>query len=192
MKHTLLFVIESALSVSAFAQAGPQESIALVPVGLMPTYVVDETSRTVEAVDYQHRSGASEVDLAGTALLPSADGKAKVHSKRGTIKVEADFGNLQCPTTFGAEYLITGIAGNRQRTTERNSNPDMPGMLRSERIISGISFRISINAESPSSATRTEYQSQSAPTTRTLESKAYHQQSAIFLLCRASSTSPKG
>jgi len=105
VKHTLLFVIGSALSVSAFAQAGPQQSIALVPTGSMPTYVVSETSRTVEAVDYQHRSGASEVDLAGTALLPSADGKAKVRSKRGTMEVEADFGDLQSPTTFGAEYL---------------------------------------------------------------------------------------
>jgi len=71
----------------------------------MPTYVVSETSRTVEAIDYQHRSGASEVDLAGTALLPSADGKAKVRSKRGTMEVEATFGNLQSPTTFGTEYL---------------------------------------------------------------------------------------
>ena len=105
MKHILLFVIGSALSVSAFAQAGPQDSIALVPIGSMPTYVVSETSRTVEAIDYQHRSGASEVDLAGTALLPSAEGKAKVRSKRGTMEVEADFGNLQSPTTFGAEYL---------------------------------------------------------------------------------------
>ena len=105
MKHTLLFVIGSVLSVSAFAQAGPQQSIALVPVGSTPTYVVSETSRTVEAVDYQHRGGASEVDLAGTALLPSADGKAKVHSKRGTMEVEANFGNLQSPTAFGAEYL---------------------------------------------------------------------------------------
>ena len=105
MNYTLLFVIGSALSVSAIAQAGPQQSIALVPAGSVPTYVVSETSRTVEAVDYQHRSGASEVDLAGTALLPSADGKAKVRSKRGTMEVEADFGNLQSPTTFGAEYL---------------------------------------------------------------------------------------
>ena len=105
MKHTLLFVIGSALSLSAFAQAGPQESIALVPIGSRPAYVVNETSRTVEAVDYQHRGGATDVDLAGTALLPSADGKAKVRSKRGTMEVEADFGNLQSPTTFGTEYL---------------------------------------------------------------------------------------
>ena len=45
------------------------------------------------------------MDFVGTALLPSADGKAKVRSKRGTMEVEAEFGNLQNPTTFGAEYL---------------------------------------------------------------------------------------
>jgi outer membrane protein OmpA-like peptidoglycan-associated protein len=43
--------------------------------------------------------------LAGTALLPGADGKVKVRSKRGTMEVEATFGNLQSPATFGAEYL---------------------------------------------------------------------------------------
>jgi outer membrane protein OmpA-like peptidoglycan-associated protein len=45
------------------------------------------------------------VDFAGTALLPSANGNAKVRSKRGTMEVEAEFGNLQNPTTFGNEYL---------------------------------------------------------------------------------------
>jgi len=105
VKHTLLFVIGSVLSLSAFAQASAQDSIALVPVGGMPAYSVNETSRTVDAIDYQHRGGATDVDLAGTALLPSADGKAKVRSKRGTMEVEATFGNLQNPTTFGAEYL---------------------------------------------------------------------------------------
>jgi outer membrane protein OmpA-like peptidoglycan-associated protein len=105
VKHTLLFVIGSVLSLSAFAQASAQDSIARVPVGAMPAYTVDETSRTVDAINYQHRGGATDVDLAGTALLPSADGKAKVRSKRGTMEVEATFGNLQSPTTFGTEYL---------------------------------------------------------------------------------------
>ena len=38
MKRTLLFVIGSALSVSAFAQTGPQQAIALVPLGSMPVF----------------------------------------------------------------------------------------------------------------------------------------------------------
>jgi outer membrane protein OmpA-like peptidoglycan-associated protein len=37
--------------------------------------------------------------------MPSADGNAKVRSKRGTMEVEAEFGNLQSPTSFGGEYL---------------------------------------------------------------------------------------
>jgi len=105
VKPTFLFVIVSALSLTAFGQSSPQQSIALVSAGSTPVYAEAETSRNVEAIDYQHRGGASEVDLAGTALLPSADGKAKVRTKRGTMEVEADFGNLLSPTTFGAEYL---------------------------------------------------------------------------------------
>jgi outer membrane protein OmpA-like peptidoglycan-associated protein len=105
VKYTFLFVIGSALSVSAFAHARSQETIALVPTGPAPILLVDETSRTVQAVNYEHRGGATKVDLAGTALMPSAEGNAKVRSKRGTMEVEAEFGNLQSPTTFGGEYL---------------------------------------------------------------------------------------
>jgi outer membrane protein OmpA-like peptidoglycan-associated protein len=63
------------------------------------------TSRTTEAVNYKHRSGATKVDFVGTDLMPSADGKAEVNSKRGAIEIEAEFGNLGKPTTFGTEYL---------------------------------------------------------------------------------------
>jgi outer membrane protein OmpA-like peptidoglycan-associated protein len=37
--------------------------------------------------------------------MPSANGEAKVNSRRGSIEIEAEFGNLQRPTTFGNEYL---------------------------------------------------------------------------------------
>jgi outer membrane protein OmpA-like peptidoglycan-associated protein len=79
--------------------------MAVETVGTTTTYRVIVVSRTVQAINYQHREGATDVDFAGTALLPSADGKAKVRSKRGTMEVEATFGNLQNPTTFGSEYL---------------------------------------------------------------------------------------
>ena len=105
MKRMLLFAMGSALSLSAFAQASQQATTVLEPEGPASTYRVIVVSRSVQAVNYRHRSGASDVDFAGTALLPSADGKAKVRSKRGTLEVEAEFGNLQSPTTFGAEYL---------------------------------------------------------------------------------------
>jgi outer membrane protein OmpA-like peptidoglycan-associated protein len=101
----LLLAIGSTLSLSAFAQAGSQATMVVEPSGHGSTYRVIEISRTVQAINYRHRSGATDVDLLGTALLPSADGKARVRSKRGTLEVEANFGNLQAPTTFGGEYL---------------------------------------------------------------------------------------
>ena len=102
MKRMFLFVVGSALSLSAIAQTN---SPAIVTVAPEPTFQMIVTSRTVEAVNYRHRSGATELALAGTSLLPSADGRVKVRSKRGTMEVEAEFGNLQTPTSFGAEYL---------------------------------------------------------------------------------------
>jgi outer membrane protein OmpA-like peptidoglycan-associated protein len=37
--------------------------------------------------------------------MPSANGQAKVESKKGYTEIEVEFGNLQRPTTFGNEYL---------------------------------------------------------------------------------------
>ena len=105
MKRMLLFAMGSALSLSAFAQANPPAKMVLESTGSASTYRVIVISRSVMAVNYQHRSGATSVDLTGTTLMSSADGKAKVRSKRGTMEVEAEFGNLQSPTTFGNEYL---------------------------------------------------------------------------------------
>ena len=102
MKSVLVFAMGSVFSLSAFAQANQP---TVVVVDTASAYRVVTISRSVQAVDYRHRGGASDVDFAGTTLLPSANGKAKVRSKRGTMEVEAEFGNLQNPTTFGAEYL---------------------------------------------------------------------------------------
>ena len=75
------------------------------PLAPTPTFRVNVVSRTVQAVNYQHRSGSTKLDFAGTDLMSSANGQAKVDSKRGSIEIEAEFGNLQKPTTFGSEYL---------------------------------------------------------------------------------------
>ena len=90
---------------SALAQANPGTAIVVEPAETSHVYQVTLISRSVQAVNYRHNGGATEVDFAGTALLPSADGKAKVRSRRGTLEVQASFGNLQRPTVFGAEYL---------------------------------------------------------------------------------------
>ena len=105
MKRTLLFVIGSALGLSAFAQANAQATSVVDSAGAASPYHAVEISRTVQAINYRDHSGATDVDLAGTALMSSADGRVKVRSKRGTMEVEAEFGNLQSPAIFGNEYL---------------------------------------------------------------------------------------
>jgi outer membrane protein OmpA-like peptidoglycan-associated protein len=94
-----------ALSANALAQTSSPTNTTLEPMAHTPTFRVVVTSRTTPAVNYKHRSGATKVDFAGTDLMPSAEGVAQVNSKRGAIEIEAEFGNLQTPTTFGNEYL---------------------------------------------------------------------------------------
>ena len=104
MKSKLLLVVGITLSLSAFAQTKSQ-SLTIEPASTTPTFRVTVISRSVQAVNYQHRSGSSKLDFAGTDLMPSANGVAEINSKRGSIAIEAEFGNLQKPTTFGNEYL---------------------------------------------------------------------------------------
>jgi outer membrane protein OmpA-like peptidoglycan-associated protein len=75
------------------------------PISPTPTFRVVVTSRSVQAVNYKHRSGASKLDFPGTDLMPSAHGQAKVESKKGYIEIEVEFANLEKPTSFGDEYL---------------------------------------------------------------------------------------
>lgn len=105
MRSIVLLAIGSTLSLNAFAQINSQTTIVTEPMGPASTFRVVVTSGTVNAINYRHKDGVTDVDLAGTALMSSAEGKAKVRSKRGTMEVEAYFGNLDSPRTFGNEYL---------------------------------------------------------------------------------------
>ncbi len=105
MKVKFIVPIGIALSVSAFAQSNRPTTIAVDPTSPTPIFRVTVVSRNVQAVNYEHRSGASKLDFAGTDLMPLANGVAKVNSRRGSIEVDAEFGDLQVPTTFGNEYL---------------------------------------------------------------------------------------
>src|ERR1700675_2061879 len=90
---------------SAFAQTNSQTTMTIEPMAHTPTFRVTVVSRSVQAVNYKHRSGSTKLDFEGTDLMGSADGKAEVNSKRGSIEIEAEFGNLRKPTAFGNEYL---------------------------------------------------------------------------------------
>jgi outer membrane protein OmpA-like peptidoglycan-associated protein len=105
LKIKLLFAIGIALSGSAFGQNNSPTTMAVEPMDHTPTFRVVVTTRTTPAVNYKHRSGATKVDFTGTSLMPSAEGRAEVNSKRGAIEIEAEFGKLEKPTTLGGEYL---------------------------------------------------------------------------------------
>jgi outer membrane protein OmpA-like peptidoglycan-associated protein len=105
VKRTLLLAAAVALSLPAAAQTNSQTTGDVEHMKTTPIFRVTVISRSVQAVNYEHRSGSSKLDFAGTNLMPTANGEAKVNSKRGSIEIEAEFGNLQRPTTFGNEYL---------------------------------------------------------------------------------------
>ena len=104
MKTEMLLTAVIALSMAASAQ-NTQQTIIVEPMAHTPLFRVNVTSRSVRAVNYKHRSGSTKVDFAGTDLMPGANGEAKVESERGSIKIHAEFGNLDRPTSFGNEYL---------------------------------------------------------------------------------------
>ena len=105
MKIKLLLTLTIVLSLAALAQTNSQTTMTVEPVAPTPTFRVTVVSRSVQAVNYKDRGGATKLDFAGTDLMPSANGQAKVESKKGYIEIEVEFGNLQKPTTFGNEYL---------------------------------------------------------------------------------------
>ena len=104
MKTKLLLAAGIILSLSALAQTNSQP-LVIEPMEHTPTFRVTVVSRSVQAINYKHRGGATKIDFAGTSLMPLANGQAKVESKKGYIEIEVEFGNLQSPTTFGNEYL---------------------------------------------------------------------------------------
>jgi outer membrane protein OmpA-like peptidoglycan-associated protein len=102
MNTKLLLAAGLTLSLSAFAQSNSQ---VVEPMEHTPTFRVTVVSRSIQAVNYKHRGGATKMDFAGTDLMPQARGEAKVESKKGYIEIEVEFANLEKPTTFGNEYL---------------------------------------------------------------------------------------
>jgi outer membrane protein OmpA-like peptidoglycan-associated protein len=73
--------------------------------GTVPIYRVTVVARTMKAINYNHRSGSTEIGFRGTSLMPLARGEAKVESKQGVIKIDANMQKLEPATKFGREYL---------------------------------------------------------------------------------------
>jgi hypothetical protein len=73
--------------------------------GSVPIYRVTVVARTMKAINYNHRSGSTRIGFRGTALMPQALGDARVESKQGVIKINAEMQKLDPATKFGPEYL---------------------------------------------------------------------------------------
>ena len=94
------------LSAQSLQAANPtQEWVQSQPSASIPIYRVIVIERTMKAINYQHRNGATMIGFSGTSLLPDAHGEAKVESKKGYIEIEVEFDKLQPATKYGAEYL---------------------------------------------------------------------------------------
>jgi len=115
MKFTSLImtVCGLALGPAVLAQA-PQapnptqhtvETGVSTPGASLPIYRITVVARTTKAINYHHRSGSTRIGFRGTALMPEARGEAKVESKQGVIKIDAEMEKLGPATQFGHEYL---------------------------------------------------------------------------------------
>jgi outer membrane protein OmpA-like peptidoglycan-associated protein len=91
------------------AYGAPQEQQQGVVVGRdangQLTYKVTVVEHTTRAINYQHRSGSTEVDFRGTDLMPEARGEANVNSKQGRIEIKVRVEKMNSPTQYGPEYL---------------------------------------------------------------------------------------
>src|ERR1700730_4867850 len=81
------------------------ENAARMTAGAMPIYRVTVVARTTKAINYHHGSVSTNIDFRGTALMPEARGQARVESKQGVIKIDAQMEKMQPATNYGPEYL---------------------------------------------------------------------------------------
>lgn len=70
-----------------------------------PVFRVSVVGRTIQAVNYRPRNGATEVDMVGTPLLPNGKGTIKLEGEQGYIEIDARFSRLEAPAKYGPEYL---------------------------------------------------------------------------------------
>ncbi len=86
-------------------QSQPQAAAQSQEQSTSPLYRVTVVARTTKAINYRHISGATLIDFRGTVLLPLGRGHAKVESKRGAVRVQAQFDKLEPANRLGPEFL---------------------------------------------------------------------------------------
>jgi len=61
--------------------------------------------RTTKAINYRHMSGPTQIDFRGTVLQSQARGEARVESRRGAVRIQAQFEKLEPASRFGSGFL---------------------------------------------------------------------------------------
>jgi outer membrane protein OmpA-like peptidoglycan-associated protein len=115
LKHAPLALAIGAFAVPGLTTASAQEQNPMASPALNQApvtqqngvyiYRVKVVQRDLDAVNYLHRSGSTEIGFEGTPLLPNAKGEAKVDSKDGRVTIDASFKGLTPANGFGSEYL---------------------------------------------------------------------------------------
>src|SRR5262245_55563311 len=102
----VLMVVGVLVAIPAFSRTPPgppQQTPACRDQ--VPVFRVTVVGRTTPAINYRPRKGDTEIDFAGTPLLPQSKGHATVRGRKGYIDVDARFDKLQSASRFGREYL---------------------------------------------------------------------------------------
>jgi outer membrane protein OmpA-like peptidoglycan-associated protein len=89
-------------------------------------------ARTTQAVDYR-RGDHTDIELAGTDLLPAVTGTAKIINKRGLTDIHVDVANLRSANALDATYLTyvlwavspQGMAQNIGELVEKNGKASL-------------------------------------------------------------------
>lgn len=87
------------------AGASQEGQPVVTPMQQTPVYRVNVVARSVEAVNYRHRNGATKIDFQGTSLMPDSSGEAKVDNKSGRTSIDAEFHNVRNANYYGPQYL---------------------------------------------------------------------------------------
>src|SRR5438105_9249235 len=102
MKPLFYFALALGMSSAAGAQT-PSLSAAASAKAPLPANTAS-VSHQMKAINYRNAS-SSKVDMQGTALMPTANGEAKVQSRTGRVEVELKIFGLEPANKFGMEYL---------------------------------------------------------------------------------------
>jgi outer membrane protein OmpA-like peptidoglycan-associated protein len=77
----------------------------------MPIFRVTVVSRTMKAINYNHRNGTTHIDFRGTELMPAAKGEASVESRMGSTKIETAMQHMTPASQYGPEYMTYVLWG---------------------------------------------------------------------------------